>query len=104
MGANFAQLIPGTIPRQRPRWIDAGGNDDVEMMGEMIQHKQYAGMNRRILNRVVIVQNEHEGPFLPDKLVDQEGGNGIVGQLLRGVEPIQRRFTKIFPTGLAGSD
>ena len=70
----------------------------------MIQQELKPGMDGRGLDHMVVIQYEHDGPIVLEKIVDQEGGNRLVGELLRCVEQLQRRLTHRSQDRLAGRD
>ena len=82
LGADFDQLIAGTIAGQRPGRIDARGYGDVKIVWKMVEQKQEALMNGRVLDRVVIIQDQHQRTLLPGKVIDQEDWDCIDRQTL----------------------
>ena len=57
--AEFSHLAPRTEPGQREKWIDAAGKHQVQTGGCMVEQKLEGGVDRRLVDRMIVIQNEH---------------------------------------------
>ncbi len=56
---HFGHLSPGTQTRHRQGWIDAGGDDQVHLGGQMLEQKVEHAVDGLRLDQVIIVEDQN---------------------------------------------
>ena len=102
-GAQFGQLAPGAQPGQRERRILAAGNDQPELRRQMIDKEGQRLVDRRGLDHVIIVEDEHR-IAQRGEIVQQRRQQHIGRRRLRSVQRAQRRRSNRGRDGLQGRD
>ena len=96
-------MAPGAQPGQRERRILAAGNDQPELRRQMIDKEGQRLVDRRGLDHVIIVEDEHR-IAQRGEIVQQRRQQHIGRRRLRRVQRAQRRFSNRGRDGLQGRD
>ena len=90
--AQFDQLVADAQARQRPGWIDARGQYQMQLIWQVIELEREGRMDGLILDDMIVIQDQHQVVFQAGKVIDQDRRDRIVRQRLRRVKQRQCRF------------
>lgn len=72
---NFDQIVVGAQRFEQKRRIPARNNDQVHRLGWMLQQNIYQFVNARLVDVVVVIQDQHKGSFEGFEIVAQNSCN-----------------------------
>ena len=92
VGPQLLQLTGRAQPAERKGRVPAGGDDDVDVLGQAFHEEGDGLVHGRVGDHVIVVQDEHDRPGLRDQVVDQQGNRGVADRAPPGGQGTQRAF------------
>lgn len=68
----------------------------MEIVREVFKQMLQGCVDGSVLDFIVVIQHQYDGPLLGCEVVDQDGGDRLSSQRLRGAEQFQSRCVDIF--------